>query len=395
MKMVVSCLALAPLFLLPHLPAIEPQGSLSLSPAEILAREGPSVVVIERLDKDGTATGQASGVIIRPDGIVVTNFHVLKGACDLRVKTAEGDRFPVAGVVAMQERSDIALLRVSGKKLPAATMGDSSALRAGARVVAIGNPLGLQNSLSEGLISGIRRIGSDDFLQITAPISSGSSGGGLYDTKGRLVGITTFTLKESQNLNFAIPVASITPLLKQSAGAEVTWSIAAVALCSDTSAKLETGRILGVLGRSLFEDGVRSFLGELNGGQEPQPSRRLVSEMGELTSYMFQRVGVDLEFVDGVADHVVLLGRGAGVMFRGTTPFRGSLPLGLSWGMSRDDVHKLLESIKIRPRIITGFATTTEFCEVGKHTFIFQYSEGVGLSSVSVSLRFKRGLESG
>jgi hypothetical protein len=385
-------LAFAALLFLPHLSALEPQGSPSLSPSEILAREGPSVVVIERRDQHGTAIGQASGVIIRTDGIVVTNFHVLKGACDLRVETVQGERFPVASVVAMQETSDIALLRISAKNLPVATIGDSSALRTGARVVAIGNPRGLENSLSEGLISGIRRIGSDDLLQITAPISPGSSGGGLYDAKGRLVGITTFTLRESQNLNFAVPVASITKLLKQTAGAEVAWSVAAAGLCSDTSAKLDAVQIVGVLGRSLFEDSVRSLLTELNGGQEPQPSWRNVTEIGELRNYLFRRVGILIDFLDGVAYTVELHGRDPGGIFRGTLPFRGTFPLGLSWGMSQNEVGRLLGPPKYPPMTMPpawGLCNTLESFRIGKYSYSLGYSESGHLVYIDVRLNTK------
>src|SRR5215472_1036049 len=113
---------------------------------------------------------------------------------------------------------DIAVIKVSGKNLPVLTMADSSNLAAGDHVVAIGSPLGLENSVSDGIISGFRKDASGrSWVQTTAPTSHGNSGGPLLTMNEKVVGVITMKLKEGENLNFAVPSQAISTLLPNSA----------------------------------------------------------------------------------------------------------------------------------------------------------------------------------
>ncbi|MCL2447865.1 MAG: S1C family serine protease [Polyangiaceae bacterium] len=183
-----------------------------LSPAEIAARALPSVVTIRTSDSLGT------GFVVRPDGWIATNLHVIVGAAHAKV-TLRGEReLDVVDVLAMSAEHDLALLRVEARGLSALPLGDSDAMRPGDPVVAIGNPLGLEDTVSNGLVSA-RRKGDDgtEFLQISAPIAPGSSGGPIFNDRGEVVGIAVAILEEGQNLNFGVPARYLTPLIRKAA----------------------------------------------------------------------------------------------------------------------------------------------------------------------------------
>jgi len=197
--------ALLALLLIVAAPALA-QGGSSKSPSEIAKEQSQAVVVIELLDGSGSVMGQGSGFIVTPGGAVVTNFHVIQGAASLRVKLPNGDVYKTSDVVDFDESKDIAIVKIKGFKLPVVTLGDSDRAEVGAAIVAIGSPEGLTNSLSTGVISGVRRFDTHRVFQITAPISHGSSGGALFDSGGSVIGITTFVLRGGQNINFAVPI---------------------------------------------------------------------------------------------------------------------------------------------------------------------------------------------
>ncbi|MGH7442102.1 MAG: trypsin-like peptidase domain-containing protein, partial [bacterium] len=151
---------------------------------------------------DGKATTLGSGVVVAP-GLVITNRHVIKGGVSFRVEH-DGKKWP-ARLVRVDPDHDLAELSVAGLSASPAKLRDSSKLAVGEKVYAIGSPEGLELTISEGLISGLRDFDGEPVIQTSAAISPGSSGGGLFDAEGRLVGITTFYLKEGQSLNFALP----------------------------------------------------------------------------------------------------------------------------------------------------------------------------------------------
>ena len=186
--------------------AAAPQGPPPKSPGEIAREQSQAVVVIEQLDERGQAIRQGSGFIVTPGGAIVTNLHVVQGATSLRVKLPNGDVYKTADVVDYDEGKDIAVIKVKGFQLPTVRLGDSDRTEVGEAVVAIGNPEGLTNSLSTGVISGVRRFDTHRVFQLTAPISHGSSGGALFDSSGAVIGITTFVFRAGQNLNFAVPI---------------------------------------------------------------------------------------------------------------------------------------------------------------------------------------------
>lgn len=182
------------------------QGRTAKSPGEIARAQSQAIVVIEALDERGTVTGQGSGFIVTPSGAVVTNLHVVHGAASVRVKLPSGDVYKTADLVDVDDQKDIAILKLKGFKLPTVTLGDSDKAETGDAIIVISSPEGLTNSLSTGVISGVRRLDTHRVFQITAPISQGSSGGALFDANGELIGIVTYVFKSGQNINFAVPI---------------------------------------------------------------------------------------------------------------------------------------------------------------------------------------------
>jgi serine protease Do len=163
--------------------------------------------------------GSGSGVIISPDGYIVTNDHVIDGADTVSVTLADQQEFE-AKVVGRDSKTDLAVLKVESKqKLPAAELGDSDQLNVGDWVVAIGNPFGLTHTVTSGIISAKGRvIGAgpyDDFLQTDASINPGNSGGPLFDLNGNVVGVNTAIIPQGQGIGFAIPVNIAKTLLPQ------------------------------------------------------------------------------------------------------------------------------------------------------------------------------------
>lgn len=180
------------------------QSPSALAPEVLFERVAPSVWVVNAHDDSDRLMAKGSAVVIGV-GSLITNCHVL-----VRAKRVTVSRENVTYGATLEHpdtERDLCQLKVANFTAPAVTMASAESLRVGSRVYAIGNPRGLETTISDGLLSGIRRSDNNDFtaLQITVPISAGSSGGGLFDAQGRLIGITTFYIKEGQNLNFALP----------------------------------------------------------------------------------------------------------------------------------------------------------------------------------------------
>jgi hypothetical protein len=181
-----------------------------------IAREANgSVVSIVMSDKDGHPLAQGSGFVISKDGRIVTNYHVIKSGSSAVVKLPDGAFFAVDGVLASDKTRDVAIIKAHGNNFRSLTLGDSGRLQVGQQVIAIGSPLSLESTVSNGIISGIRTVEKEGgkFVQITVPISPGSSGGPLFNMAGKVVGITTSHLVGGENLNFAIPINAVKPML--------------------------------------------------------------------------------------------------------------------------------------------------------------------------------------
>ncbi len=161
---------------------------------------------------------EGSGFIASSDGKIVTNHHVIAGAHSAAVKLNNGAFFPVEGIIADDPDHDVAVIKVSGKNLPVLLLADSDALSAGDHVVAIGSPLGLENSVSDGIISGFRDDSKGrSWIQTTAPASHGNSGGPLLTMDEKVAGVVTWKATAGENLNFAVPSKLLTALLSNSA----------------------------------------------------------------------------------------------------------------------------------------------------------------------------------
>ena len=159
----------------------------------------------------GKETSMGSGVIIREDGTILTNAHVVKGASEILAKLPDGRTFKATSFAA-DEEVDLAVVKIEGKDLPVAAMGDSDTLEVGQWVLAIGNPFGLEHTVTAGVISAVRKhagANKEDFIQTDAAINPGNSGGPLIDLKGRVIGINTSIYSKSggyQGIGFALPI---------------------------------------------------------------------------------------------------------------------------------------------------------------------------------------------
>ncbi|HIJ68775.1 MAG TPA: DegQ family serine endoprotease [Deltaproteobacteria bacterium] len=180
-----------------------------------------------RAPQDRTVQGAGSGVIISKDGYILTNNHVVEGAKELTVTMADKGEFK-AQIVGEDPKTDLAIVKIdAGENLPAADIGDSDQIKVGDWVLAIGNPFGLGDTVTSGIVSAKGRvIGAgpyDDFIQTDASINPGNSGGPLFNMKGEVIGINTAIISDGQGIGFAIPVNTAKPLIPQlEANGEVT-----------------------------------------------------------------------------------------------------------------------------------------------------------------------------
>ena len=182
---------------------------------EIAGSAFGSVALIVMEDADGAAISLGSGLVVGP-GLVATNMHVVQGATRGYVRlVGSKKKLDIEGAVGVDVEHDLAVLKVPGIQAKVLPIGDSKEASIGDTVYAIGNPLGLEGTFSQGIISSIRKAGGEDLLQITAPISPGSSGGPVLNEKGAIVGVAVATYKAGQNLNFAVPSVYLSALLNR------------------------------------------------------------------------------------------------------------------------------------------------------------------------------------
>jgi Flp pilus assembly protein TadD len=181
----------------------------------LIKKVEPSIIVILVYNREGKILGQGSGFFINKEGDVITNYHVLQEASRAVIRTKDGKEYPIKRVLAEDREGD--LIRVSidiseevVKPLPVATKLPD----VGERVIVIGTPLGFDQTVSDGIVSAVREIpGFGKIIQLTAPISPGSSGSPVINMKGEVIGIATFFVMAGQNLNFAIPGERLAKLI--------------------------------------------------------------------------------------------------------------------------------------------------------------------------------------
>ena len=180
---------------------------------ELVRRIKPSAVAIETFDSKDNTLARGSGFFIAPDRII-TNRHVIERAARVEIHLLDGKKFPVRGVLAVDGEGDLALLQVDVPRALAVPLPIVRAVpQEGESIVVVGNPYGLEGSVSNGIVSAVREIsGYGKIIQITAPISPGSSGSPVVNMAGQVIGIATLQAAEGQSLNFAVPAERISQL---------------------------------------------------------------------------------------------------------------------------------------------------------------------------------------
>ena len=182
---------------------------------EELARFASSVVMIVIHDQDGKVKGSGSGIMIGKDGYILTNNHVASGGRYYSVRIEEDEQvYATDEVIKYNSVLDLAVLRIQRRLDPIPVYAGKKGLVRGQKVVAIGSPLGLFNSVSDGIISGFRKVDGVDMIQFTAPISHGSSGGAVLNMYGEVIGISTAGIDSGQNINLAVGYESINMFIR-------------------------------------------------------------------------------------------------------------------------------------------------------------------------------------
>ena len=187
-------------------------------PAEDIAEKAlAATVYLEMKDNKDKTLGIGSGFFVKPN-IIATNYHVIEGAAKGTAKlVGKYIRYKIEGVTATDKTNDLALLKVTAYSIKPLSLGDSDTVKIGATVYVAGNPKGLEGTFSDGIISSRRDKVTKERLQMTAPISPGSSGGPVLNRKGEVIGVSVSGHRalDAQNLNFAIPSKYLKPLLEQ------------------------------------------------------------------------------------------------------------------------------------------------------------------------------------
>ncbi|MEW6008188.1 MAG: trypsin-like peptidase domain-containing protein [Candidatus Omnitrophota bacterium] len=188
---------------------------VKLAVSDIAASSLLGTVSIKTKDRYGKELGLGSGFVVSKEGFIATNFHVLESAYKIVIKIGDKE-FKDCLLVKSDPSLDIALLKIESKDLTALPIGDSDELLNGQFVVVLGNPWGFERSVSSGIISGIRSEGDIKIIQMTAPVSPGSSGGPVINEYGEVVGVTTLaSFLMAQNLNFAIPINYLKKIINE------------------------------------------------------------------------------------------------------------------------------------------------------------------------------------
>ena len=200
--------------------------SQDLTADQIFEKVNDAIVVVYSYGFDGLKHGQGSGIILNSKGILVTNYHIYAG-CE-RIEIRKHDTLIVnSGIIGANIEKDILIIKLVDSHYPEIPFAEETNLKVGQKVYAVGSPLGFENTMSEGIISGFRELEEyedlkNNFIQITASASPGSSGGAVLNSKGELIGMVKMGADEGENMNFAIPVSVI---LKVNEGATLDKKI--------------------------------------------------------------------------------------------------------------------------------------------------------------------------
>jgi serine protease Do len=244
--------------------------------------------------KKQVRTGLGSGFVIDKSGIVITNNHVIKDAAEVLVQLPDKRELP-AGIIGKDERLDIAVLQIPEAVSVEAVLGDSDLLEVGDWIIAIGNPLGLANTVTAGIVSARGRSSWDlwgeipgyaDFIQTDASINPGNSGGPLVNLAGEVVGVNTAIIKEAQGIGFAIPVNMVKQVLPQLIkDGRITRAWMGIYLArvdSDMAAKLDLPAPKGALIAEVVEEGPAHEAGLRPGDVIVEFDGKEITEAGKL-----------------------------------------------------------------------------------------------------------------
>jgi len=178
---------------------------------QLAAKARSSVVMIESVDRTDREGGKGTGYVVREDGVIATNFHVIGEHRSFRVKLVDGKTYEPKTILAVDRNKDLALIQIDLKGLPALPLGDSDALTPGQGIVALGNPLGFDFSVTRGVVAALRELEGNPMIQVAIPIEPGSSGSPVLDMKGKVIG--TVAIKSGGAMGFAVPVNDLKRLL--------------------------------------------------------------------------------------------------------------------------------------------------------------------------------------
>lgn len=230
-----------------------------------------------------------SGFIISDEGYILTNAHVVSGADEIKVKLSDGREFK-GTVKGLDEKLDIALIKIAKDHLPVATLGDSDKIEVGEWVMAIGNPFGLSQTVTAGIVSATGRvIGSgpyDDFIQTDASINPGNSGGPLFNAQGEVIGINTAIVAGGQGIGFAIPVnmaKAIIPQLREKGKVTRGWlGVSVQPITPELAASFGLSSATGALVAEVIKDSPADKAGLKSGDVILEFDGKKISEMNEL-----------------------------------------------------------------------------------------------------------------
>ena len=210
---IILCIAL---FVCPvHLAtAAEKKAAASETPdvVALTERAKKSIAVITHFGRDGKQDGVGAGFVVDAGGLIATCYHVIGEARPITVELS-GRRYEVTEVFASDRKLDLAVVRIAASNLPALKLGDSAALKQGASVIALGNPVGLEHSVVQGVVSAKREFDGVELIQLAIPLEPGNSGGPLLDARGRVQGLLNMKSAVTANLGFAVPVNALKTLL--------------------------------------------------------------------------------------------------------------------------------------------------------------------------------------
>lgn len=218
---------------------------------ELVKKVKTAIVQVKTYDTDGEPIKLGSGFFVTDDGEVITNRHVIVGSNIIRIFLSPTDSFEVKNILSEDKISDLVKMKIDGHKTRFNSLSISDYIpEEGEEIVVIGNPLGYESSISNGIVSAIRNLpGLDKYIQLTAPISQGSSGSPVFNMKGKVVGVATLQVVGGQNLNFAVPAQKIFDMKTVQYKSCKDW------LIQNSDKKSENAREYFYQGRSCLIDG--------------------------------------------------------------------------------------------------------------------------------------------